>query len=213
MYLNLSALPLPSLSDPRAGRQRRHRIGGLDLDRRALRRFQDVAQSLQSPHPTPGADAIASAARSLSQQFVGARKAPCIRLRLRCLTAFRAMSTEEGWQLDAIKKHHIASIVGYSSSQQRLIPDAIPVVGGLDDALLVELAWPSLRLDLDDYLSFRRLRVEEARLRGLHPHDIGYDREQWLRARFAQLVALIRHRRRGLASHGDRSAHRLFRIG
>jgi hypothetical protein len=212
MNLNLTALPLPSLYDGAATRHRRHHIAGWDLHNGALRRFQQAAESLQSEYPIPSVDSIASAARELMRQCAGTRQAPGIVVRRRCLRALHAMSNEPTWGLAAEHCERVASIAAYSAERERLIPAAMPVIGGLDDALLVELAWPSLRFELDDYLSFRRLRIEEAARRGRHAHEIGYDRGQWLQARFAELAALARARAHANEAYAVAAAPCLFRI-
>lgn len=212
MNLNLAALPLPSLYDGSSARRRRHHIAGWDLHNGALRRFQQAAESLQSEYPIPSVDTIASSARELMRRFAGAQRAPGIALRRRCLRALRAMSNEPAWGLAAEQGERIASIAAYAAGRDHLIPAAMPVIGGLDDALLVELAWPSLRFELDDYLSFRRLRIEEAARRGLHAHALGYDRGQWLQARFAELAVLARARAHAREAYAGPAAPCLFRI-
>lgn len=212
MNLNPATLPLPAIAETPARPRRRHRVGGLDLDNGALRRFQRVAGCLDSASPPPGADALASAARSLIHQFAGTRRAPCIRLRLRCLRALRMMSGEPAWRLDADMQRRIALIADYATNRDRLVPDAVPVIGGLDEAVLVDLAWPSLRFEFGDYLDFRRLRAEEAALQGRRPHAIVYSREQWLQSRYAELAWRAHTRRRGRESYLGPSAPSLFRI-
>lgn len=212
MNMNLATLPLPSMGDNRCGQRRRQRIAGLDLGARAMRRFQLAAESLHPQFAVPDIDAIASAARHLKQQFAGTWRAPCIQLRLRCLTALRAMSQEQAWGLAVEKQERIALIDRYASAEERLIPHAVPVVGGLDDALLVDLAWPSLQPDLDDYLSFRRLRTEEAAMRGKHAHEIAYGREQWEESRLAEIRLLARSRACGREDYAATAVPFLFRF-
>lgn len=213
MNLDLATLPLPPLAcTPAAHPRRRHRTAGLELDNGALGRFQQVARSLQPDCPAPDADGIASAARNLIHEFSGLRRAPCIGLRRRCLAALCAMSAERAWGLDGAKQQRIAAIANYAANDERLVPDAMPVIGGLDEAVLVDLAWPSLRFDLDDYLDFRRVRAEEAALRGLRPHAIAFDREQWLQSRFAMLAWQAHVRRCGRESYLGRPAPALFSI-
>lgn len=213
MNLNPATLPLPPLANRATSHpRRRHHIAGLELDNGALRRFQQVAESLQPDCPPPDADEIASAARNLAHAYRGLRRAPCIRLRLRCLAALRAMAGEPAWNLDGAKQQCIAAIAGYAANDERLVPDAVPVIGGLDEAILVDLAWPSLRFDLDDYLDFRRVRAEEAALRGLRPHGFDFDREQWLQSRFAMLAWQAHVRRCGRESYLGRPAPALFSI-
>ncbi len=210
MYMNLAALPLPPLSAEAVGPRRRHRIAGLELANGALQRFQVVAASLQSESPAPDVDAIASAARSLTRQFHHVRRAPCIRLRMRCLRALRTMASESNWELEPAKRQQIRMIADYSANQDRLVPDAVPVIGGLDSAVLVDLAWPSLQFEVDDYLDFRRLRVEEAAMRGVHPGQMRFGKDDWLQARFAELAWYAHVRRRGQESYLGGAAPALF---
>ena len=210
--LNIATLPLPSLAAVPGAPRRRHRVAGLELDNGSLRRFHEVASSLQSDVGPPDADAIACAARSLGRQFRGMRHAPAIRMRLRALRALRAMASEGAWGLDPAKQRQIALITDYAANQNRLVPDEVPVIGGLDDAVLVELAWPSLRVDLGDYLDFRRLRAEEAAMRGTNPHGFRFDRTDWIQAKSAELAWRAHVQRRGCTSYLDRPAPPVFRI-
>lgn len=211
MNLNLAALPLP-LATYQTGPRRRYHLGKLALDSGALTHFREVADALEPDRPIPSADAIVTAARTLSRQFNGMRHAPCIRLRLRCLAAMRAMSAEQGWDLDACKQERIALIAGYAANQEGLIPDALPVIGHLDDAVLVDLAWPSMRSDLDAYLDYRRLRAEEAMLRGCRPHEMPFSKQDWLQARNAEQAWRAHVERRGRSSYLAMPPPRAFRV-
>jgi hypothetical protein len=212
MNLNLATLPLPPLTQAAATSHRRRGINGHEPGQSAQKRFQIVAEALQVDTPAPSVDAVISAARALVQQFPGARRAPCIRLRLRCLSALHTMAGEPAWPLTPDKQRSIALLGDYAANEDRLIPDAVPVVGGLDEAVLIDLVWPSLRLDLDDYLDFRRLRAEEASLQGRRPHDIAYSREQWLQSRHAEFLWLTHAKRRGCGSYLPGVAPALFSV-
>ncbi|MDQ3494894.1 MAG: hypothetical protein M3485_05015 [Pseudomonadota bacterium] len=212
MNLNLATLPLPPIASAARSTRRRRRISGLPVSHAALSRFQKAAISLQPASPMPDLDAIASAARRLNFQFAGLHRAPCIRLRQRCLRALRAMASDANWQLEPEKRRWITLIVDYAANPDRLVPEDVPVVGGLDQAVLVDLAWPSLQFDLDDYRDFRRLRAAEAALRGLRPNQVCFDREDWLQARFAELAWHAHVRRRGRASYLGGPAPALFAL-
>lgn len=212
MKLDLATLPLPPMAVSATGPRRRHHIGRWTLGGRALRRFERAAASLGPASSPAWDDAIACAARRLQRDFAGTRQAPCIRLRMRCFTAMRIMADEPAWPLAAAARATIATIADYANGRERLVPDALPVVGGLDDAVLVDLAWPSLRFELDDYLDFRRLRAEEALLRGVSPHGFAFARAQWLEARAAERALLAHARRRGLDRYAAPNAAVLFRV-
>lgn len=210
--LNIATLPLPSMTALPGAPRRRHRVAGIELANGSLRLFREVAASLQSDMAPPDVDAIACAARTLSRQFSGVRRAPCIRLRLRALRALRTMASEEAWELAPAKRRQISLISDYAANQDRLVPDAVPVIGGLDDAVLVELAWPSLQFDLDDYLDFRRLRAEEAAMQRTHPRGLRFDRSDWLEAKCAERAWRAHVHRRGCASYLGWQPPPVFRV-
>lgn len=210
--LNIASLPLPSLATVPGAPRRRHRVAGIELDNGSLRRFRDVADSLQPGQGSPDVDAIACAARNLTREFSGTRVAPAIRLRLRALRALRTMASEAAWDLAPSKQRQITLITDYAANQDRLVPYEVPVIGGLDDAVLVELAWPSLQVDLDEYLDFRRLRANEAALRRTSPHAMRFRRTDWIEAKSAEEAWRAHVHRRGCTSYVDWQAPPLFRI-
>ncbi len=212
MNINLATLPLPVYANTSARAQRRLRIGNLNPDRHAERSFLRVVERLEPDSMPPSFDSIASAARQLNQIFANKHRAPCIQMRLRCLAAMKAMSQDSGWSLQEDQRQPIRWIADYATGKHRLVPDHVPVIGGLDDAILVDIAWPSLSFELDDFLSFRRLRAKEAQLRGLHPRKFGFTREDWLQARAAEAALLQRARRRVGYCYGATPAPALFRF-
>ena len=54
-------------------------------------------------------------------------------------------------------------LLDYLERADDLIPDGTPVIGHLDDALLVELAWPAFEDALGDYEDFRRYSASARR--------------------------------------------------
>ncbi|CAN5662304.1 hypothetical protein BH23PSE2_BH23PSE2_02380 [soil metagenome] len=212
MNLNPATLPLPPTASAARSTRRRRRIAGQTVSNAALSRFQRAAITLQPASPMPDLDAIASAARTLDHAFAGRQRAPCIRLRQRCLRALRAMASDPNWHLEAEKRRWIALIVDYAAHRDLLVPEDVPVIGGLDQAVLVDLAWPSLQFDLDDYRDFRRLRTEEAALRGERPNQFHFDRDDWLQARRAELALHAHVRRRGRESYLGGPATALFAL-
>lgn len=201
-------LPIPAS----AGRARRHRIAGSDPSSRSVDRFQSVARALAGRAEVPALDRIASTARALLQTGAGRAPARGIRQRRHCLLALRMLVREPGWRLDPDQVERIALLSGYARGDDRLVPDAMPVIGGLDTAVLVDLAWPALAADAEAYFDFRRLRIEEALLRGLHPRDFPFGREQWLEARRAEIALRAHVRERGAQSYLPGAPPALFLV-
>ena len=81
-----------------------------------------------------------------------------------------------------------------------LIPHDAPMIGHMDDAILVEASWRSLRTEIESYTDYRRLRKLEADLQGKDLHEFRYNRQNWLESREAELVVIKNQRERGLSS-------------
>lgn len=209
MQAILDNLPLPAA---RPANARRHRIAGHEPGARGLERFESVARALAPRVQAPSLDGIASAARCLARAYPGRPQAPCIRQRRRCLQALRMLARDPGWQLSPDQMERIALLAEYARGRDRLVPDAMPVVGGLDTAVLLDLAWPELGVDADAYLDFRRLRAEEALMRGQRPGSSDFGREQWIEARGAEIALRAHVAMRGAESYLSRAAAPLFRV-
>ena len=90
-----------------------------------------------------------------------------------------------------------------------LIADHEPLLGLLDDVLLIELAWPAFADEAEDYCDFCAYRSVE------HPPGSPADqRAAWVRDRLAE-IALWRHVLRVNDSHYAHLGHPeiLFRVG
>lgn len=192
MNLDPQSMPLPRPST--TGFHRRCRIAGLQLGHASLQRFSAAVRHLAPGNECPDADTIVSTGRALLSRFPGFHHAPPVQLRLRWLTAMNTMAREPHWTLRHSLGDRITVIQGYATSRDRLIPDQVPVIGGLDDALLVDLAWPALSAEIIDYLDFRRLRMQRAREIGVPPGEFRFTCEDWLRARHEE-KAWHRHQR------------------
>ena len=85
----------------------------------------------------------------------------------------------------------------------------MPLLGLLDDVILLELAWPAVATEAEDYADFCEYRASTA-----PDGDGAQRREAWIRDRLDAL-ALYQYNARVNESHYVESAHpdRPFRIG
>jgi hypothetical protein len=93
--------------------------------------------------------------------------------------------------------------LAYFSDPEDLIPDNIPVLGFLDDAIMVELVTRELHHDIEAYRDFVVFRAAESGRLGEDAMKIG--RSEWLEERRKQLHARMR-RRRGMGRQGSGSS-------
>ncbi len=128
--------------------------------------------------------------------------------RLHCLQDLRAMADDPAWDCDPALRRRLQRLSAYIDQEHDLIPDGQPLLGLLDDALLIELAWPAFAAELEDYrdfCSYRRLERPTG--------DPAQQRAAWARDRLAEL-ALLQHQARVSDSHyaNGRTPEPVFRI-
>lgn len=215
MNVTLSSIaPLPdALSQPRSnGNGRRHLIGEHDLDPGALRHFNDLIAQINFNRVPLERDQVASAARELIDQPRNGIAPACIRQRMRRAGALDLMLTDPEWETLAMASVTAALVVGYLRDKCTLIPNALPVVGRLDDAVMVETAWPTVADEVRNYLDFCRLRRIEAELRGEQRLHFGFSRELWLLAQRAETEWIAHCRRVASNSYVPAVANQRFRV-
>lgn len=173
--------PLPScLRDDVRTPHRRHHVGGLDVTDDAVDRFNRLLERVGHATVRLDGDRIATAARELCAYEATTLPPACIRQRLLLVKAATAMVADRAWHAPDEASATIRLVAEYVASNDDLIPDTVPAIGRLDDAIVVDVAWPAISAEVQDYLDFRRLRRFEtdrgdARLR--------FDRAAWLEAR------------------------------
>lgn len=210
-------VPLPSaLSAPRVpGHARRNRIGEHEIDSDALRHFNELLQYLQVPQAPLERDQVASAARELVDgiPFGDAPRPRCIQQRMRRGAAINLMLDDIDWEThDPAAIRAVWVVVDYLRGSGNLIPNAMPVVGRLDDAIIVEAAWPTLAAEVQQYLEFCRLRHVEADLRGETRQHFGFTCTHWRDAARAEREWIAHCDRVGQDSYVVPATNPRFRI-
>ncbi|MFD0737743.1 hypothetical protein ACFQZQ_00355 [Lysobacter koreensis] len=191
--MNVSLAPLPPL--PRAlaqpglsGSGRRHRIGYHEIDTVALRHFNELLQYLDLNVMPLDRDRLASAARELVDQPHAGRAPDCITQRMRRAAAIDWMVGDPDWETLPTTEVAASLLVDYmrhNDKRRTLIPNALPVVGRLDDAIVVETIWPSVGPEVRDYVDFCHVRRVEANLAGDAP-AYNCNRQNWQQAARAE---------------------------
>jgi uncharacterized membrane protein YkvA (DUF1232 family) len=169
-------LPLPRLA--------RHDgpafAGPVPLAPRAIAEFNDLLHELHPDAPHVDADAVASVARWLMELPPDQGEA-LLQARLGRLAELQALVADPDWAVEPALARRIGRMLAYVERVRDLIPDDTPRVGRLDDALLVELAWPMVAEELEDYRDFQRFRDESGDAFGGHP-----TRDNWLQSRLEE---------------------------
>ena len=146
-----------------------------------VRRFNDVALSLNDTMPTLTADQLAGIARRVLGATSASAQSPFVKSCLQRAAAIREMAADPAWPLAQIPARRIRDLLAYIDSPKRLITASSPPLVGLDVALLVDIAMDTLRDELDEYAEFCRYRRALAADLGIAPVEVALDRAQWER--------------------------------
>lgn len=177
--------PLPAaLSQPDRDRiGRRHRIGTFEIGEEALALFNALLAKLDGRRTPIERDQLVTAARDLASCTDASRAPACIHERMRRAGAIDMMLTDAGWTPEDEAVGPAGMVIDYVRGERDLIPDRLPKVGRLDDAIVVDAAWPMLAPEIRNYLDFCRVRQIEA---GLGGDGYRFGRVEWQQAREAE---------------------------
>ena len=212
MNLTKPLAPLPqALHEHREGAHRRRRIGDREIDPDALRHFNELLERIDLTYPPLDPDQVATAARELVDSPRPSGWAECILQRMRRAAAIDRMLADPEWVPDD-SADAAALVVAYLHDDHPLIPKTVPVVGRLDDVIVVEAAWPQIAAEVRDYLDFCRIRRIEAALRRAPQPYFGFTREAWRAAREAEARWVAHRHGVNLSRYADHYSDPRFRI-
>jgi hypothetical protein len=166
----------------RVSQGRRHRIGNCELQPERLEHFNRALHQLSPEAPSMTLDQMATAAKRALARHADGGVPPFIASRMAALDRLQDMVADAAWDASDEVRRPVAVLQAYRSSANRLIPETEPVIGLLDDAVLVDVALQLLRDELSDYEDFCRFRRVAAEFAGMPEGGTGLTRAHWLEA-------------------------------
>jgi uncharacterized membrane protein YkvA (DUF1232 family) len=168
--------------------------------------FLILAREAQSAVKDSGlsAEEIVAAAREVFEKAEDKKLPEFIAERLRKLETLVNMVGDVEWKLPEEDQARVLNAMAYFADPEDLIPDRVPGVGFLDDAIMVELVVDDLEGEIsafEEFCTFRSAEEHRRENQGLDPH-VG--REDWLADKRAVLHHRMRQRRGSLGSSSGR---------
>lgn len=205
--------PLPAALLPRSAPHpvRRHLVDDYPLDAGAVERFNQLLARFQ--HAPLDLDQLATAARELPRPKAAGRAPGCIEQRLKRATSIGLMIGDPAWEPANDAVVPAALVMDYVRSRRDLIPDDLPRIGRLDDAIVIDAAWPRLADEVASYLDYCRVRRIEAELRGCDITQFTFGRADWEQARRAEAAWIAHTRTSGRCSYLPSPPPEHFRVG
>jgi uncharacterized membrane protein YkvA (DUF1232 family) len=166
----------------------------LELSDSDLRHFRDALEkSAQNAAGKSDDDIIAGAREVLAQARSGAVPA-FIADRLSQLEDLLAMLSDSAWALPDEDRQRVMSTLVYFADADDVIPDNVPVLGYLDDAIMIELCGENLAPEIEAYAEFCDYRQTQAKAHGIDPSEVGH--ADWLESKRQALQERMHQRRR-----------------
>lgn len=163
-----------------------------ELDENDLKHFKLIMQEARQVASRLPPEEIVAAAQGLLEQVDPAVAPGFIVDRLRNLRLMIDMLSDLEWRLPHQDASRVLNALAYFAEPEDLIPDHIPGLGFLDDAIMIELVVRELKHEIDAYSDFCNYREK---LRSEQGHSAKVSRAGWLDSRRQDLQKRM-HRRR-----------------
>lgn len=164
-----------------------------ELSDQDLEHFVAAQRSATAAAESKSADEILAASTQMLEGALKAKVPDFVQQRLAMLDNLIAMLRDEGWALGEEDRKRVLAALVYFVDPSDVIPDSVPVLGYLDDAIMIELCVRDLKHEIDAYDDFCDFRESEADRLGLEPAKVG--RCDWLDARREELQNRMHLRR------------------
>lgn len=164
-------------------------VVSFELSDSDLVHFQDMMKTAIQNTQALSEEEILSKATALCDEMEKANVPEFVSSRLSSLELLIDAVKDDEWQMPDDEKKDILASLAYFAEPQDLVPDHIPGLGYIDDAIMIELVIQDLSLDLDSYKAFCRFRKTEENRRG---SEANVNRESWLSAERKEIRSRLR---------------------
>lgn len=126
-----------------------------------------------------------------------------IATRLTTLQVLINMIQDKDWNLQDGDRKRVLGAMAYFQQPEDLIPDRIPGIGFLDDAIMIEIIERELEPEISTYRDFCQYRIAETTRRKNLDMPEPVTLEDWLADKRATLINRMRERRKYSAATGS----------
>lgn len=162
--------------------ERGHRVGDFDMLPAGMERLNAALRALSPESPALTLDQFAAAAQRALDRYPDGSQPAFVTSRLDALRRVAALMDDPGWDAGADLLDCFRTVHDYMEDPAGLLPDDLPVVGRLDDAVLIDVALQLHREELADYEDFCRFRRVAADYASVPVAETGITRDHWMQA-------------------------------
>lgn len=165
-----------------------------ELSDQDLRYFRQVLQKVRKGRSAQKEEVILREALGLLDEVKRTKAPHFVQERISQLAKLIQMLKDEDWRLEGEDRKRVLNALAYFADPDDLIPDRVPGLGYLDDAIMVELVVRDLKHEIEAFDAFVEFRQAKKKAKE--------SSEEVLGKRRASLQGRMRRRRRG-----DRARH------
>jgi uncharacterized membrane protein YkvA (DUF1232 family) len=177
-----------------------------NLDEEDLQHFRLIMRQSSSTTANAWPEDIVADAEKLLAKIETARIPGFVRERLASLELMIQMLKDHEWRLPEKESSRVLNALAYFGEPEDLIPDHIPGLGFLDDAIMIELVVRELRHEIEAYRDFCDYRDRMQPRSGVKMKTTDVTRDDWLAGRRKELQARIRRRRKNKGEKKSRKS-------
>jgi uncharacterized membrane protein YkvA (DUF1232 family) len=166
----------------------------LEISDRELEHFRSVLVTARGRASSKTPQAVAATALAAVARLRPNSPSPFVEKRLNKVNALVRMLDDEEWQLPERERRRVLDGLSYVAEVHDMVPDDVPVLGLVDDAIMLELVLHELQHELEGYEEFDAFRKHELARPGASAHQ-AVSRADWLESKRQALHDRIRERR------------------
>lgn len=176
-----------------------------------LQRFVDKMKGAQAKSAELEPASIINAARQLLRDIDGGNMPDFVVSRFEHVKTMIAMVEDVGFGLPEPGRANVLAALTYLTNANDIVPDDVPVLGYIDDAIMIELCVHELKHEMEAYRDFCRWRDNEATRRGESGKEHRVTRVEWAEQCRQELIERMHRRREESYVSGEMSSI-LFRV-
>ena len=178
-----------------------------DLEETDLEYFRSIIRRAGTSARTTSEEEVVAHAEAMINEVKAAELPAFAAQRIDRVGGLIDMLQDDEWKLAGNERNNVVTALAYFADPKDVIPDDVPVLGYIDDAIMIELILRELKHEIEAFDDFRRYQREEAS----RNRDPNLTREDWLGAKRRELHQRMRRRRNSRSPRASgRTRVRLF---